>query len=174
MHVAHSSLHTLTLVRIKVRRRISLRVHSSLLEFIAIPMAAFQFKFHPSGFVTDRHRLPNNDERNLTNGISGEKEARSCSGFFPVRLSSGGAQRKSDVTFPSCTLGEFLIILATRTDFKFSIYAGVINKSFKKRHTEVSKTSPFYVLYHEYHTSATREYRNIEGNVVDVNVSDGA
>lgn len=30
------------------------------------------------------------------------------------------------------------------------------------------------VLYHEYHTSATREYRNIEGNVVDVNVSDGA
>jgi len=34
-----------------------------------MPMAALQFKFHPSGFVTDRHRVPNSDERNLTNGI---------------------------------------------------------------------------------------------------------
>lgn len=32
-------------------------------------MAALQFKFHPSGFVTDRHRVPNSGERNLTNGI---------------------------------------------------------------------------------------------------------
>lgn len=34
-----------------------------------MPMAALQFKFHPSGFVTDRHRVPNSVERNLTNGI---------------------------------------------------------------------------------------------------------
>lgn len=68
MHAVHNSPHTSALVRIKARRRISTRVHSLLLEFIAMPMA-LQFKFHRSGFVTDRHRVPNSGERNLTNGI---------------------------------------------------------------------------------------------------------
>jgi len=68
-HAVHNSLHTLAPTRIKVRWRIFTRAHSSRLEFIAIPMAALQFKFHPSRFVTDRHRVPNSSERNLTNGI---------------------------------------------------------------------------------------------------------
>lgn len=78
--LVHNSPHTLIVVRIKARGRISLRAQF-VPEFIAMPMVALQFKFHPSGFVTDRHRLPNSSERNLTNGISEVNDRSPVNGY---------------------------------------------------------------------------------------------
>lgn len=65
--------------------------------------------------------------------------------LFPSCETSSGAKEVDDITFPSRTLSESIIIFTTGTDFKFSIYTGIINKSLKKACKRISKASSFFM-----------------------------